>query len=460
VCVAMLAQTAVSRRISNMVKATIVTFACCMAFVAVYNSIETESYDELVEEVVHQSVPASGAANPYLYQQPPPGAQPQYQQQYAVPPGAQQQYAVPPAAQEQYQVPPGAPMQQPMQQPVQTQFSGAQYTPSEPPPPPPAVSPYGEAGNTIDDGDTDAFDYAYDPLHGDDSNDPADSEPDVEGQAPPTPKWHACRFQAKAGGVYDLRPLMRLARTLEEDWNHQDAKHGNTTYYLNVCANTMAVPQVCQGLAKKDPAPAYQVGDNGNCYYLGTLKTFKWKPIDSKIPMKGMKLFYQNGERCNNGKTRQVMFTFACSEHFSYSDGPLVVYETVGGCHYDVHWPNRAGCPSLPLMHRLQLPGSDESSGGMSTGGIFLMVLLASCCLYICGGCWYRRTKEGADGIEACPHHQFWCSLPAQFLGMCQGAVSMVTNRPSSRGYERAPTTAGPIDYGSSATMNARDDMF
>ena len=123
-------------------------------------------------------------------------------------------------------------------------------------------APAGTAGNDFDDGDTDADDYNYDPLHGDDPNDPSDSMPDVEGQAPPTPKWHACRFQAKSGGVYDLRPLMRLARTLEEDWVHRDAIHRNTTYFLNVCANTMAIPPACRKLAKKDKSPAYQV----RCY--------------------------------------------------------------------------------------------------------------------------------------------------------------------------------------------------
>ena len=124
----------------------------------------------------------------------------------------------------------------------------------------PKSAPIGTSGNDFDDGDQDSDDYAYDPLHGDDPFDKADTLPDVEGSAtPPTPKWHACRFQAKTGGVYDLRPLMRLASSLEQDWTHTDAVHGKTKYYLNVCANTMAVPDACKALAKKDKSPAYQV---------------------------------------------------------------------------------------------------------------------------------------------------------------------------------------------------------
>jgi hypothetical protein len=347
----------------------------------------------------------------------------------------------------------------------------------------PDAAPVGTAGNEFDDGDQDADDYEYDPLFGDDPTHPEDSLPDVEGQAPPTPKWHACRFQAKTGGVFDLRPLMRLARTLEEDWVHRDAIHRNTSYFLNVCANTMAVPPSCRKLAKHDKSPAYQVADNGDCYYLGTLKTFKWKPIDTAIPSKGMVLFYANGERCGNGRTRQVKMTFACSEYFTYSDGPMVVYETANGCHYDVHWPNRAGCPSLPLIQRIQSASVHSSGGGgLSAGGIFMMVLCLALAIYVCGGCWYRRTQEGAEGIEACPHHTFWCALPAIVMGggaSFFGGEKKAGGRPSTRGFERVPTA--PTDYGAgnsggggggggygssssgggygSSTMS-RDDMF
>merc|ERR1719498_1362668 len=136
-------------------------------------------------------------------------------------------------------------------------------------PPRNSQSPLGTAGNKIDDGDQDAAEYDYDPLHGDDPFHKADTLPDIEGQAPPTPKWHACRFQAKQGGVYDLRPLMRLARTLEEDWVHRDAIHSKTTYFLNVCANTMAVPPACAKLAKKDSPQRTRSPTTGTAFTSG-----------------------------------------------------------------------------------------------------------------------------------------------------------------------------------------------
>jgi len=319
-------------------------------------------------------------------------------------------------------------------------------------------APVGTAGNNYDDGNQDSSKYVYDPsLAG--ALDPADNLPDKEGQAPPVPHWHACRFQAKNGGVYDLRPMMRLAKTLEDDWVHQDALQGGTNYYLNICANTMVVPKACQKLNSLEPSPAYQVASNGNCYYLGTLKTFKWKPIDSLVPGKGMVLAYQNGERCGSGITRQVKYTISCSENFGYDDGPMVVYESRKGCHYDVHWPNKAGCPSEGGLL------NSVSAGGWSTGGLLMLVASMVCCLYVAGGCFYRRKFEGAEGIEACPNHQLWCAIPAMFSSAGTAVYDTATgSNASSSGFQRVPAAPAAYNgstYGASDNSGGiKDDMF
>eukprot|EP00656_Telonema_subtile_P024849 TRINITY_DN26_c0_g1_i1.p1 TRINITY_DN26_c0_g1~~TRINITY_DN26_c0_g1_i1.p1 ORF type:complete len:354 (+),score=60.27 TRINITY_DN26_c0_g1_i1:91-1152(+) len=312
--------------------------------------------------------------------------------------------------------------------------------------------PAGTAGNEYDDGDRDASKYVYDPKEG---STLADTLPDQEGSAPPVPHWHACRFQAKAGGVYDLRPMMRLAKTLEDDWIHNDATASGTTYYMNICANTMVVPQACKALAKKDPSPAYQVSSNGHCYYLGTLKTFKWKPIDSLEPGKGMILAYQNGERCGDGVSRQIKYTVTCSENYGYDDGPLVVYETRSGCHYDVHWPNKAGCPKNGVITTL-------AQGNWGPGSVFMVVVMLVLCVYICGGCFYKRKFEDAEGIEACPHHTLWCALPAVFMAGCQWVYDKLAGANTSRaGFSRVPTSVGQSQYGASDSSGGiKDDMF
>lgn len=174
--------------------------------------------------------------------------------------------------------------------------------------------------------DYDDGDYEYDPFDTDPADD-ANFKPDKEGQAPPTPNWHACRFAAKKGGIYDIRPLSRNKKLLKAasgyfnkydlesmDWVHQDDTIKNQTYYLNVCSDVIAVPPACRELQKMDPAPAYDVTPTGECFYLGeppnlpawddggftrvvtgTLKTFQWRPIDTNTPMKGMELYYENG---------------------------------------------------------------------------------------------------------------------------------------------------------------------
>jgi len=322
------------------------------------------------------------------------------------------------------------------------------------------AAPIGASGNNYDDGDQDSSNYAYDSSITA-ALDPADNLPDKEGQAPPVPHWHACRFQAKnGGGVYDLRPMMRLAKTLEDDWFHKDALVSGVSYYLNICANTMVVPNACKKLAKQDPAPAYQIGSNGNCYYLGTLKTFKWKPIDTLVPGKGMVLAYQNGERCGNGVTRQVKYTISCSENFGYDDGPMVVYESRRGCHYDVHWPNRAGCPTNGGAL------SDLTAGQWGTGSVLLLVLMMGCCIYVAGGCFYKRKYDNAEGIEACPNHELWCALPAMFTSGAGAVYDKATgSNASSAGFQRVPSGAPAAyngsTYGASDSGGGiKDDMF
>merc|ERR1711957_846115 len=158
--------------------------------------------------------------------------------------------------------------------------------------------------------DVDDNDYAWDPN--DRTGSKASTAADMEGTLEaPSNLWHACKFGAKKGGIFDLRGLSRNAKLLQAhlgwntdkfndkiqlyDWVHQDVTQFNVTYYLNVCADVIEVPEVCAQLKMTEPAPAYQVTATGRCHYLGTLKSFKWKPIDTVNPGKGMMLFYQNG---------------------------------------------------------------------------------------------------------------------------------------------------------------------
>jgi len=235
-------------------------------------------------------------------------------------------------------------------------------------------------------GDADDGNYAYDPT--DMSGSQASTVADMEGSLEaPTNLWHACKFGAKKGGIFDLRGLSRNEKLLKahlrwgtamdidtEDWIHQDVVQQNVTYYLNVCADVIEVPEVCQALQVTEPSPAYQVTANGQCDYLGTLKTFKWKPIDSAKPGKGMILHYENGGSCGGqGQTKSVKYVFTCSRYFDQDAGPMVVYQK-DACHYDVVWPSKFGCPETSIMQQV---GLQDDVGEASDGGkIFFVVCL------------------------------------------------------------------------------------
>lgn len=229
----------------------------------------------------------------------------------------------------------------------------------------------------------------------------------MEGKEPPTPKWHACRFQSKTTGqIYDLRSLSRNKKLLERvqgwfanpdlsvaDWVHEDATIKNQMYYLNICSDVLLVPPACKKLQKSDPAPAYDVTPSGECFYLGTLRTFQWRPIDTNVPQKGMELYYENGETCGLGKRRKVKFVFTCAQHFTLDDGPMVVFQHPNGCEYEVQWPSPVGCPADPaLLNKVGVV--DHAGSATSTGKSLLGVVIVLAGLAI-GAFLYKRQQKG-----------------------------------------------------------------
>ena len=126
---------------------------------------------------------------------------------------------------------------------------------------------------------------------------------------------------------------------------------------------------------------------------------------------------------------------------------------------------------------RLRSVGNVDGTSPFST---FMLVVIFAFFVYVVGGkrslprlnstlnsdrgdspgCIYLRQNEGATGIEACPHHQFWCALPAIAMGALSSITGKIDNRPSTKGFERVPTQpTSTTDYGSSSSV-ARDSMF
>jgi hypothetical protein len=254
--------------------------------------------------------------------------------------------------------------------------------------------------------DVDDNEYAYDP-----NEFFADDTPDEEGEAPPDPKWHACRFSSKkTGQIYDLRPLSKNQKLFERvspwfqdhniskvDWVHKDAVIANQMYYLNVCADVILVPPACKALQKMDPSPAFDITPNGECYYLGTLKTFQWRPIDSNQPNKGMELYYENGEACGLGRKRKIKFVFTCAKHFTYADGPMVVFQHPNGCEYEVQWPSPVGCPADPSAAAANAGGGTEDSSSSAQAGKTIVAIVMVLAGLGVAAYLYKRSQKGSS---------------------------------------------------------------
>jgi len=253
---------------------------------------------------------------------------------------------------------------------------------------------------TLTHADSDDHAYEYDPS---DRSGKADMEGSVQ---PPENIWHACKFGAKKGGIFDLRALSKNEKLLrahwqwggdvdvnEYDWVHQDTTQYNVTYYINVCADVLKVPDACKALMKTDPAPAYQVTATGQCHALGTLKSFQWKPYDTNHPEKGMILFYQNGDPCGKFSTRRsIKFLFTCSKHYDHTSGPLAVYQK-DECNYDVLWPSAYGCPNYNI-----LDGVTQQASASPWKWMLAIVFLLGLC-----GCavWYMKKMDAQGGYSS-----------------------------------------------------------
>lgn len=151
---------------------------------------------------------------------------------------------------------------------------------------------------------------------------------------------------------YLFSPLVLFYSLLEikfkDHYIIEDAKH-NHVYYLNICAkaNVTTMPKSCQAVARATPSPVYQYArDNGNCYWLGSLEKSQWELIDPKVPEKGVDLIYHGGQKCSNGRPREVRIHLLCAQGYNENDVPFSVVETPSPhCHYNVTWPTTYACP-------------------------------------------------------------------------------------------------------------------
>lgn len=169
--------------------------------------------------------------------------------------------------------------------------------------------------------------------------------------------------------------------------------------------------------------------------YVGMIASFSKSPAPTFSLIKpgdasaGVEATFTNGDQCYKGwqnVDRQVKVRFTCA-----SSNKLQVDETED-CVYVVEFANTATCG-----------GGDDD--GLSGGAIFLIILMVSVILYVGVGVGICYKKYEKRGIEACPHKDFWFSIPGLVkdgvvftIGKIKGLCGSSTITTSSGEYEAA----------------------
>jgi hypothetical protein len=140
----------------------------------------------------------------------------------------------------------------------------------------------------------------------------------------------------------------------------------------------------------------------------------------------GVVLTFVNGDQCtlpDGSKAENIaIFAFPCEPQITNANA-ISAHRDPASCTYKFVFPSPASCPRLSAKRQVApnaMPGGGKA--GWSMLSLFIFGVLAYCV----GGCAYKWKKEGAVGIEALPHREFWVSLPSAVSEAYQRAIAMV----------------------------------
>ena len=125
--------------------------------------------------------------------------------------------------------------------------------------------------------------------------------------------------------------------------------------------------------------------------------------IDESNPKKGIKYMMNGGDSCGtDGRIVNHTFTLniVCDKKVHEFPTQFDV-TTADDCAYMTTVNHKSGCPESP-----------GGSGGLTFGGIFLVIFFCGGFTYAAGGFAYNVKYLQLQGLDAIPNKAFWIELP------------------------------------------------
>lgn len=246
--------------------------------------------------------------------------------------------------------------------------------------------------------------------------------------SPTLQQTKTCVWKAKSGQTFDLNDLSNPGGHYSTDWVKGSIYVEK--YYFQLCGqmhfagqegpytecnSTLGCPTSCSGGSNScgNSCAALQLQNDPRsymfsytyCHTLGqaTPPEVTYNLIDESKPAKGVKYVLNGGDSCGtNGKI--VNHTFAvnivCDKKVKELPTTFDV-TTVDECSYETTINHKSGCPK-----------GSSGSGGLTFGGVFLIIFFCGGFAFFAGFFAYNMKFQGLQGMDAVPHKDVWGELP------------------------------------------------
>eukprot|EP01033_Poteriospumella_lacustris_P014062 gene14062-10045_t len=166
----------------------------------------------------------------------------------------------------------------------------------------------------------------------------------------------SCTWNSKAGGHYDLRPLIKppgstdAYKITDGDIPCTPETEPSFHYAWNFCANvpSAALPEECKAVGMNAAVLQYANYGDGNkaCHIVGHYDSksneLTYNVLDVKDPSKGVSVTYPTGENCDTNTPRSATIDVLCAN----TPSVIVSAQEPEKCQYHMVMKSYHGCPT------------------------------------------------------------------------------------------------------------------